>query len=281
MKRKIILRMNMKTMTKILLLCITLSALSSAQSNKDQDMDGVPDISDQCANTPFLDEVNANGCSTKTLIFPEQRDDGSLDVAFGYGFSIDEDHVDRNTQNTAKFLMSYYLNDWSYTVRTGYFNSDNDKGMQDTTVKIKRKFRLTKSLKVGVGVGVKLPTYDFIGNKTDYTLYSSIVYYPKSALSVFAGATHTFVQDEELLTPLQDINTVYFGSGYFFSKNLYANIAYSYVESKFTTNHAAHSLMSMLFYRINDKWFTTLSYSHEIEDELRNSLNIKFGYSIW
>ena len=82
----------MKTMTKILLLCTTLSALSSAQPNNDQDMDGVPDISDQCSNTPFLDEVNVNGCSTKTLIFPEQRDDGSLDIALGYGFSKDNDY---------------------------------------------------------------------------------------------------------------------------------------------------------------------------------------------
>lgn len=273
--------MKLRMMIKIFLLCITLTVFSSAQSQNDQDMDGVPDISDQCANTPFLDIVDATGCSSTKLIFPEQRDDGSLDIAFGYGFSNNEDHIDRNTQYTSKFLISYYLNDWSYTARTGYFDSDNDAGMQDTTLKIKRKFRLTKSLKVAVGVGVKLPTYDFVGNKTDFTLYSSIVYYPKSSLSVFGGVTHTFVKDEEVYTPLQDINTVYVGSGYFFTRKLYANIAYSYVGSKFTTNDPAHSLMSMLFYRINDKWFTTISYSHEIEDELHNALNIKFGYSIW
>lgn len=271
----------MKMITKILLIGITLTTLSTAQANHDQDMDGVPDTLDQCANTPFLDEVNKNGCSTKTLIFPEQRDDGSLDIAFGYGFSNNEDDLDRNTQYTAKFLISYYLNDWSFSARTGHYDSDEDEGMQDISLKVKRKFRLTKSLKVGVGVGVKLPTYDFEGNKADYTLYSSIVYYPKSSLSVFAGYTHTFVQDEEVYTPLQDINTVYLGSGYFFTRKLYANIAYSYVESKFTTNDPAHSLMSMLFYRINDKWFTTLSYSHELDDELHNALNIKFGYSIW
>ena len=47
----------MKTMTKILLFCITLSALSSAQPNNDQDMDGVPDTLDQCSNTPFLGSI--------------------------------------------------------------------------------------------------------------------------------------------------------------------------------------------------------------------------------
>lgn len=132
-----------------------------------------------------------------------------------------------------------------------------------------------------MGVGIKLPSYDFVGNETDYSLYSSIIYYPKTSLSLFGGITHTFINDKEIITPLQDINTVYLGSGYSFNKDLYANIAYSYVESKFTTNHPAHSVMSMIFYRINDKWFTTLSYSHEIEEELHNSLNVKFGYHIW
>ncbi len=268
-------------MTKILLLSLTLFTLSNAQSTKDQDMDGVPDDIDQCIDTPFLNEVNDKGCSTSTLIFPEERDNGSLDVSIGYGFSNNEELLDRDTQHTTKFQISYYLNNWSYSLRTGYFTTDDDSGMQDTTLKIKRKFKLTKSLKIGLGVGVKLPTYDFTGNHTDYTLYGSVVYYPKSALSVFAGASHTFINDDEIITPLQDINTFYLGSGYFFTKNFYANIAYSYAESKFTTNHAAHSIISTLLYKINDKWFTTLSYSHEIEDELKNSLNIKFGYSIW
>jgi len=268
-------------MTKILLLSLMLLTLSHAEIAKDQDMDGVPDDRDQCLDTPFLNEVNNKGCSTNTLIFPEERDSGSLDVSFGYGYSNDEELVDRDTQHTTKFQISYYLNNWSYSLRTGYFSTDDDNGMQDTTLKIKRKFKLTKFLKVGLGAAVKLPTYDFTGNKTDYTLYASVIYYPKSALSVFAGASHTFINDEEISTPLQDINTFYLGSGYFFTKDIYANIAYSYVQSKFTTNNAADSIISTLFYKINKKWFTILSYSHEIEDELKNSASIKFGYSVW
>ena len=272
----------MMTTTKILLLSLILStAIHAAQESQDQDMDGVPDAIDQCLETPFLDEVDRQGCSTNTLIFPQERDDGSLDIAFGYGFSNNEDDIDRETQHTSKFIVSYYLNDWSYTLRTGLFNSDTDSGMLDTTLKIKHKFKITKSLKVGLGVGVRLPTYDFIGNKTDYTLYGSVVYYPKSALSLFAGATHTFINDEEVITPLQDTNTFYLGSGYFFTRDLYANIAYSYAESKFITNDPAQYFMSTLFYKINDKWFTTISYSHEIDDQLHNSFNVKFGYSIW
>ena len=280
MKQKNTLRMNM--MTKILLITLALFTLSNAQSTKDQDMDGVPDSSDQCLDTPFMDEVDHKGCSTHTLIFPEERDDGSLDFTVGYGFSTNEDLVDRDTQHVSKFQLSYYLNDWSYSLKTGFIVTHDAEGLQDTTLKIKRRFKLTKSLKVGLGVGIKLPTYDIAGNNTDYTLYSSINYYPISALSLFAGASHTFIYDDEITVPIQDTDTLYIGTGYFFTKNFYANVAYSYAESKFTSNHVAKSVLSTLFYRINDKWFTTFSYSHQIDDDdLHNSLNIKFGYSIW
>ena len=272
----------MMTMTKIVLLGFTLVTLGTAETLKDQDMDGVPDTVDQCADTPFLDVVNQRGCSTSTLLSTESKDNDGLNVTFGYGLSNNEDTLDRELQHTAKVQLIYYLDQWSYSLRTGYFQTDTQNGMQDTTLKIKRKFRLNESLKLGLGLGAKLPTYDFIGNQTDYTLYSSLTYYPLSSLSLFGGASHTFINDEEVTDPLQDINTFYAGSGYFFTQKFYANIAYSYVESKFTVNEPSRSIMSTLFYKINKKWFTTLSYNHEIgNDTLHNSLNIKFGYSIW
>lgn len=268
-------------MTKILILTLALFTLTHAQSSQDQDMDGVPDDRDQCLNTPFLNQVDDKGCSTNTLLFPEESHTGSLDVSLGYGFSNDQELVDRETQHTTKFQVSYYLNNWSYSLRTGYFTTSDDEGMQDTTLKIKRKFKLSSSLKVGIGLGVRLPTYDFTGNNTDITIYGSVVYYPKPGLSIFGGSTYTFINDDEIISPLQNINTFYVGSGYFFSKNFYANIAYSYAESKFTTNDPSHTIISTLLYRINDKWFTTISYGHELQEDLKNSFNIKFGYSIW
>ena len=258
-------------MIKILLSITLTTVLSMAQDNKDQDIDGVPDNIDQCIDTPFLDEVDETGCSVSS----------HLDFSFGYGFSTNEDLVDRETQHAAKFQIVYYLNNWSYALRTGYFLVD-DGEMQDTIVKIKRKFKLNKALNISFGAGIKLPTYKIKGNRVDYTLYSSIVSYPLSSLSVFAGANHTFVNDKEITVPIQDTNTAYIGTGYFFTKDLYANLTYSYAQSKFATNHAAKSFSSTIFYKIDEKWFTTLSYGHQIDDDdLHNSLNLKFGYSLW
>lgn len=269
-------------MIRIVLLFAALLTLGSAQSSIDQDMDGVPDTLDECKDTPFLDEVNVEGCSVNTLIFPEERQSGSLDIAVGYGVNNDEDAIGRDTQYTSKIQVAYYLDQWNFSFRSGYYSEDESSGMQDTILKVKRKFKLTPFLKVGLGLGVRLPTYDFVGNNTDYTLYSSIRYYPVSALSLFAGANHTFINDEEYETPLKNTTSLYIGSGYFFTKDFYANIAYSQVESKFVSNQDSQSILGALFYKINDKWFTTISYSHQLDDDnLHNALNFKLGYSIW
>ncbi|RUM69681.1 MAG: hypothetical protein DSZ08_06005 [Sulfurovum sp.] len=259
-------------MIKIILLAILGCTLGFSQNNQDQDMDGVPDQLDHCLDTPFLDEVDETGCSISS----------HLDISIGYGFNTNEDLVNRATQHAIKFDMSYYYNDWNYALKTGIIAGEDDAGMQDTTLKIKRKFNLSDALKINLGVGMKLPTYHIKGNKTDFIVYASTRYYPLASLSLYAGVNHTFVQDKEVTIPLQDTHTFYLGTGYFFTKRFYANFTYSEATSKFTSNKNIQSFSSTLFYKINDNWFSTLSYSHQInDDDLHNAFNIKIGYSLW
>ena len=183
---------------------------------------------------------------------------------------------------SSNLQISYYRDNWSYNLDIGYFDAKSQKGLEDTTLKIKRKFKLQPNLKLSLGASLTLPTYDFIGNHTDYTLYSSIIYYPQSSLSLFGGVNYTFIQDTPTTEPLQNITNFYLGIGYFFTKDFYMNLSYSQAQSKFTTNHDAKTLGSTLFYKINEKWFTTLYYSQEIEDEdLHNNFKFKIGYTFW
>jgi len=272
--------MNMM-MTKQILALALLHVSMHAASINDQDFDGVPDSLDKCPNTPFLNEVNAQGCTTVVLRLPEETESDSLTLTLGYGSSTNEDLVGRERQDTAKLQVSYYHNNWSYSIRTGHYSHSEGNGLLDTSFKIKKRIKLNDDLKLGLGVGVKLPTYDFEGNKADYTLYSSLSYYPTSSLSLFTGASHTFIKDKQIFTPLQDTNSLYFGVGYFFTNDFYANLSYSYSESKFTDEHSARAVGSTLYYKINKKWFATFSYSREFDDDLHDSLNFKIGYKLW
>lgn len=273
----------MTTMIKNLLFTLLCLLIIPAQAVEDNDMDGVPNAIDKCANTPFLAEVNAQGCATLSLVFPQEKASDSLDMSMSVGFSNNEDLMDRDTQYTSKLQANYYLNDWRYSLGVEYFGTDDISGFQDTILKVKRKFQVRKNLKISFGLGIKLPSYDFLGNKTDYALYTSVIYYPKSALSLFGGASYTFINDEKSIGgALQNISTFYVGTGYFFNKDFYANIAYSNAQSKFVSNHNAQAINSTLFYKINKKWVSTLSYSHEIEDDdLHNALNFTLIYSVW
>jgi len=266
----------------LLIVGMLLYTLSYADSIKDQDFDGVPDYIDQCPHTPFLNEVNAQGCTTKILTLPYETGKESITLTIGYGLSTNEDLIERSTQTTSTVQLGYYRNNWSYSLRTGYYIHNKNSGLLDTTFKIKKRIELTPSLKVGLGAGIKLPTYQFKGNQTDYILYSSLSYYPTSQFSLFTGMNHTFVRDEKITIPLQDTNSFYIGTGYFFSDHFYINLSYGYLQSKFSTEHAAKSISSTLYYKINKKWFSTLSYSQDIDDEdLHNRLNFKIGYTIW
>ena len=268
-------------MTKLSIALITASTISFAQGIADEDFDGVPDTMDQCPHTPFLNEVDAHGCTTTILTLPNEAEYDSMTLTLGYGFSINEDLVGRERQDTETIQLSYYKNHWSYSLKTGYFSHHTDSGMLDTTLKIKKRFTIKKNLKLGLGIGIKFPTYQFTGNRTDYTLYTSLSYYPSSNLSIFGGYSHTFVQDKQEVTPLQDTDNGYIGTGYFFTPSLYANLSLGLSQSKFASEKTATVIGSTLYYKINKTWFATLSYNREIDHTRHDSLNFKIGYTFW
>jgi hypothetical protein len=248
---------------------------------QDQDFDGVPDTIDKCMDTPFLNQVDETGCTTKVLRLPYETETNGLTIAMKVGYSTNDNLIGRENQRTTKVRLTYYHNAWSYTLRTGYYIHNQDRGAVDTTFRIKRRIKLSSKLNLSLGASVKLPTYDFTGNQTDYTLATSLSYYPTDSISIFAGAGHTFINDKQIVTPLQNTNYLYIGTGYFFTEKFYANISYNYAESKFTTEHPAYSLGSSIYYKLNKKWSTTLSYKREFDEDLHDSLNFTVNYKVW
>jgi len=248
----------------------------------DSDMDGVPDKLDQCANTPFFHQVDAKGCSSAILKLPQDSANG-LYMTLGYGVHHNEDlKEDEERQFTTDVEINYYHNNWNYALRLGYFHSESDEGSKDAQLKIKRTFEVSDKLRLSLGAGVKLPTYGFEGNELDYQVQGSFVYYHSLALSFFGGVGYEWINDEDSINEVQNIASFYLGSGYFFTDDLYANLSYSYKQSKFASQHDIHLLQSTIFYKLSDHYFGTLSYGHQIFDhDLHNSLSINIGYSFW
>lgn len=264
------------------MLAIMIATQCTATIIKDADLDGVPDTIDECPHTPFLHEVNSQGCTSKVLTLPEDSSRTNLTLSLGYGYFTNEDLIDREIQYISKAQLNYYHDTYSYTLKTSYYTYHGDKGMQDTILKVKKRFSLKNDTSMKLGVSIKLPSYDFKGNQTDYTLYSSLTHYATFKHSYFTGASYTFIQDKPQKTALQNSYNIYIGNGYFFNTRLYASISYNFSRSKFTTEHHIHTLSSTLYYKINDKFHTSLSYQREIGDEdLHDGLQLQVGMSLW
>ncbi|MDQ7047495.1 MAG: hypothetical protein Q9M39_07690 [Sulfurovum sp.] len=284
---------------------MTLTILLSqgyTDNTNDSDFDGVPDYLDQCPQSPFLCEVDKTGCSTTILTLPFETTKENLDITLGYGYSTNEDLIDREDQKNTKLQINYYKDNWSYTLQTGYYSHDLHDGALDTIVRIKKRMRLNSEFVLSLGGGLRLPSYDFEGNKLDAVFYSSMHYYASSALSFFAGYNYTHIGDDEVEpiipeTPygdddddddeyiyqgLQNIHKFYIGSGYFFTDDFYLNLLYSDESSKFIGEHRIRNISTSLYYKIDKKWFSTLTYSREVFDEdLHENLLLRVGYHIW
>lgn len=295
---------------QILLLGGILSSFSYAEGIIDADFDGVPDALDQCPNTPFLCEVDKTGCTTTILTLPFETENESLTMTLGYGFSTNDDLLDREVQHNSRVKVSYYLNNWAYTLQTGYYTHNQHDGALDTIVRIRKRIKINPEFVLSVGGGLRLPTYDFDGNKMDELLYTSLHYYPTSALSFFAGYNFTRIGDDEVETVLaetpsgdknsdgsietdgnekkdtyeglQNTHKFYLGTGYFFTENFYMNIIYSDETSKFVSEHRIRAISSSIYYKIDEKWFATLYYKREVLDEdLHDNLLFTIGYTLW
>ena len=273
---------GMRMIRNITILVFLAGYISVAADFKDKDFDGVPDNIDQCPNTPFLHQVNVQGCTTQKLMLLSDTVTDSLVLSLKFGHITNEDLSGKETQRTKKIRMTYYHDDWSYILRTGYITyADNDE-MLDTTFKIRKRFKPTPNLRLKISASLRFPTRDFIGNNTDIALSTSLNYYLTHQTSLFAGIQYTFVRDKQISTPLQNKGSFYLGTAYFFTKKLYTDFSFSYAESKFTTKYAVKSLRGAVSYDVSNQWFTTLSYEQDIDDDdTHNTLNFTIGYRFW
>ncbi len=268
-------------MIKYIIWTFLLPIFLFSQNFNDEDLDGVPDNLDKCPHTPFLSEVDKNGCIVKILTLPKEAIYNSLIFSYTIGINHDKELQNNVKQTIHTIALKFYQHDWSFIIQTGYFKEHSQEGLTDTIIKLKKHFFLSPKLRMAVGGGVKLPTDNFKGNKTDFTLYSSFSYYPSKKFSIFAGYSYTFIRDKKVTINLTNSSNAYIGTGYFLTNYLYTDLSIERYKSKFSNEKADYYINGSIYYKINKKLFTTFSYTIDVDHTNNNSISLTIGYKFW
>lgn len=281
------------TLFATILLALNLHAFT------DNDLDGVDDSIDKCPNTPFMDIVDLNGCTKKSL-----ADDASLktsdhhfDIIMGASYSgADYNQLNRNDTATTSLQADYYYKDLSIQASTAYYHSkesdgSTQNGFYDTFLGVSYKLQVSNSLKFYVGVGALLPTYttSLNNNNTDYKASVSFNY-DIGKINLFGGYSYTQINDDDVVVvdsngtnaydyKYQNTNSLNGGIGVYATNRLYLSASYFEGESIYIGYEKIKSASLYGYYTIDRNWFATLSYARGLSDTATdNYTSLRIGY---
>ena len=238
-------------------------------------MDGVPDESDRCANTPLMELVDLSGCTIKKL-----KSDHHFDIVLGQSYADDED----STLYSSSLKLNYYYKKLSIQLASSYYessiDSNNSNGQNDTYLNLSYLFNPIDNLYLTLGGGLVFPTYDNEDNRLDYTasLYGR---YKLNRWSFMLGMAYNDVGDTDPTNNLDYKNSLSYniGLGYSWNSDLYSSISYYRGESIFTNVEDLETLSVNAYYTIDEHWFSNLNYGYGFLDTgKRESIGVNLGY---
>lgn len=286
--------MNYKKLT---LLATVVFALN-LHAFTDSDLDGVDDSVDKCPNTPFMDIVDLNGCTKRSLLKPTTKKPSNhhFDIIVGASYSgADYNQLNRNDTAATSLQADYYYKDLSVQASTSYYYSKESdgrtsNGFYDTFVGASYRIQATKDLKFYVGAGALLPTYDtsLNNNNTDYKASISFSYYI-SKVNLFGGYSYTLIGDDDVVVvdsagntydyKYHNTNSYNGGIGVYATNRLYLSASYFEGDSIYIGYEKIKSASLYAYYTINRNWFTTFSYARGLSDTATdNYASIRLGY---
>ena len=260
----------------------------------DSDLDGVEDSLDRCPNTPFMDIVDLDGCTKRSLVTSasSERSPHHYDVIVGMSYSgADYNQLSRSDTATTSLQADYYYKDLSLQAAASYYYSQESdggtatKGFYDTFLGASYGIAMTESLKLYGGLGVLLPTYETTlnNNETDYKASVSVSYTFKK-INLFGGYSYTFVGDRDVVVSsisykYQDTHSFNGGAGIYASSDLYLSLSYFESDSIYADYARIKSASLYGYYTIDKNWFTTLSYARGLSDTATdNYASLRLGY---
>ena len=269
-------------MFKRLILLFLVTALSlSAYS--DYDMDGVADDKDKCPNTLLSELVNSEGCPTKNL-----ESYHHFDIIYGFDFyQTSYSSLEKSDTISQSLQLDYYYKNFSLQLSSSYYNSStasfNDSGVNDSFAGIYYKLNTKSNLKIRLGAGAIIPTYEseLNNNNTDY-MASLGLSYLYANINIFGAYSYTMVNDSDLEADgilYQDSNAYTLGVGFYPTDSLYISGAYSSSDSIYKDVGTIDTASVYGLYNINKNWFATLNYAYGISESASdNFASMRIGY---
>ena len=269
-------------MIQKLIFLFLLTALSLYAYN-DYDMDGVDDKQDKCPNTLLSELVNSDGCPTKNL-----QSYHHFDIVYGFDFYQTSYATLENSDTFSQSLqLDYYYKNFSLQLSSSYYNSSttsfNDSGINDSFAGMYYKIDIDSNLKIRLGAGAIIPTYDsqLNNNNTDYVGSLNLSYLYNN-INIFATYSYTIINDDDIATDgvlYQNSNAYSIGVGFYPVNKFYISGSYSSSNSIYLGTDSINTASIYGLYSIDKHWFSTLNYAYGISDSANdNFASLRIGY---
>lgn len=234
----------------------------------DSDLDGVEDKVDICPNTPFLETVDKDGCSSGYR--------GKIFLQVGV------DVVD--SQNLLNLYMAYQYKWYEISLSTS-MNGINLNSMdnQDDDLFVTLSYLYSyEELHTKWGIGTKI-YLDKKEKDNDYFLSLSVAYDIKEDWSILGYYSYTFFDTpnnsyKHKKHTSKDYHTLSIGIGYSISEKLYTSLAYNYISSYSRYQTDYKSISVYMAYMFKDDMYTSITYSYALDrEDYDDVLSINIG----
>ncbi len=242
---------------------------------EDYDIDGVDDSIDQCLNTPFDKIVDYRGCASDKKPYY-----GVLILKIGSDISFDT--FDKKTTNFNLYVNYRYknldisLSNSSYNTYDNFNNISRTKGdlyLSSGYFIKKDKF----NTKLTLGTKFATADEDVGSGEDDYFASINFNYFANINQDIFFYYAYTLSGDSDTIN-YEDYHSFSIGSGYAINSKWYSALAYDYSGSNYQNGNVYKSISWFNSYSFSKKFFTTLNYSHALDDlSYDHTLSLKFG----
>ena len=247
---------------RILKIILSLLLFSSALlAYTDQDIDGVDDSKDLCANTPFDVIVDERGCSYDKKFLGK--------LTFQLGSDISFNTLSAISSNLNLFI-NYDYDHWNFSFSSSNYSTTNihiPTGTENNLYLTMGYLFQNSTFNTKISAGTKFSLADNEPGHRENDYFSSINfdYFINNKQNIFFYYNYTLSGDSSA-TDYDDFHSYSVGTGYTLTDKWYSSFAYNYSGSIYPEDEAYKSVSWFNSYTVSKDFFVTCNYAYTLDD---------------